>query len=277
MGFRGQILNYIYNQLCTKLIISEPNKSYQNSISGYEDLNWLQQSDNRIVAPTPGTDADKPYLAPRQSKLPEFNTPLRMLYNRPITQNDVAGLRIDPITKLPEIMTPSAFIHIVTAEKDLYFPSRRIPAEGRLNDQIEFLKIGIDCVLRDETVAIPGTNFGGNGKYWHDQIKLCQVPEPPNIDNIPSLQSITNYIVPYHKPINQQATGFVEDTERILCAGTLRNMVFKYGPNEESEAKVMNIILGIWGMLPDSENSPTDTVRCIFELEIHYPKVPGLC
>ena len=269
MGFRGQILNWIYNQLCINLLIDNPEESYQNAIN--PDLNNLKIGDktHQISITAPGNK----YLAPRQPKLLEFSTPLRRLYNRPTTQNDVTGLKVE--NGFPKVITPSAFIHIVTAEKDLYFPSRRIPAEGRLNDQIEFLKIGIDCVLRDETEPIAGTSFQGNGEFWKEQVKDC-------VDPIPPIETVNGYQPLYYRPINQQATDFVEDTERILSAGTLRNMVFQYGPpnpttNQQAEAKVMNVILGIWGMLPNSENSPTDTVRCIYELEIHYPKVPGLC
>ena len=39
------------------------------------------------------------------------------------------------------------------------------------------------------------------------------------------------------------------------------------------QADVRNVNLPRWGMLPDAENSPTDTIRCIFDLEIHYPKI----
>ena len=274
VGFREQLLNEIYNYLCMKLVIEQSEISYQNNIPGYSDLNRLKIGDenNRISVSTSGNT----YLVPRRPKLPEFNTPLRSLLNRPITQVDVAGLKVDS-SKKPLINTPSAFMHIVTAEKDLYFPSRRIPADGRIKDQIEFLKIGIDCVLRDETDPIIGTSFEGNGKYWHNQIKLCTdmtvVKELPDITGLSLPQG---YVVPYHKPINQQAVGFVEDTERILNAGTFRQHTYKYGPNEENEAVVMNVLLAIWGMLPDAENSPTDTVRCVYEFEIHYPKIPGI-
>lgn len=281
MGFRSKLLTWIYNQLC-QLIIDEPEISYQNDISGYSDLNNLNIGDKNSQISKIGSNVNNRYFAPRQPNT-NFNTPLRKLYNRPITQNDVSGLRTETKQRgnadltLPLINTPSAFLHIVTAEKDLYFPSRRIPAEGRLRDQIEFLKIGVDCVLRDETEPIPGTGFQGNGKFWKKQIEDCVDPIefPVTISTIPP--TTPPYRPLYYRSINHQAADFVEDTERILNATAVRDLRLSYGPNNEAEARVMNIILGIWGMLPDSENSPTDTVRCIFELEVHYPKVPGFC
>ena len=76
----------------------------------------------------------------------------------------------------------------------------------------------------------------------------------------------------YHKTINEQATGFVADMEYLLRPAGFGDRSFSFGPNDEYQAVVMNTNLAIWGMLPDSHNSPTDTVRCVFELEIHYPK-----
>ena len=267
IGFREQLLNYIYNQLCGQLVIPDPKSSYQNDINNDLDKLQLGNASTAISLQSSVANLGVRYLAPRQPN-GNFNTPLRCLYNRPITQVDIAGLRIDSNTKLPEVNTPSAFIHIVTAEKDLYFPSRRIPAEGTLKDQIEFLKIGIDCVLRDETEPIAGTNFKGNGKFWESQTRQCLDP--------PLLPKIRDYQPLYHKPINHQAVGFVEDTESILNAGSLRNLILKFGPGGQYQAVIMNVLLAVWGMLPDAENSPTDTVRCIYEFEIHYPKIYGL-
>ena len=121
----------------------------------------------------------------------------------------------------------------------------------------------------------------GNGKHWEEQKKLCNDIDLPSITGLPA-----NYQPQYHKTINQLATGFVQDVELLLNPGTIRDrpvpgmpaapdaiQTFNFGDMGQYQADVRNVNLPRWGMLPDAENAPTDTVRCIFDLEIHYPKI----
>ena len=72
----------------------------------------------------------------------------------------------------------------------------------------------------------------------------------------------------YHKTINQQAVGFIEDIESLLDASDLRfnseGKVYNFGSMGQYQAWIMDTSMAMWGMLPEAGNSPTDTVRsCI--------------
>ena len=302
MDFRSKILKRIEKKIITQLVIENPDEEYQNQIAGYENLDQLKlgaTNTDPITISSTGTT----YKAPRRPNLDGYNTPLRALHCRPIQSFDVTGLRASaPIgvaappgsrskskskSGLPG-MTPQAFLHIISGEKDIYWPQRNAPNVGRLDNQIEYLKIGIDCVLRDETGTDPAlkSEYPGNGEYWWEEILNGRDPM-----DLPSIQlqqlnpvnplapSPTNleYQPQYHKTINEQAVGFVTDMERLLNPGSIRlteqGTNYTFGPNNEYEAQILNTNLAIWGMLPEAGNAPTDTVRCIFELEVHYPKV----
>ena len=298
MGFREAILKLIEDQV-RKLIIPQPVMVCQNDIDGYQNLYQLKfsgpdasgpitKSSDHISIDSSGrvdqSSKMNSYLAPR---IPNagYSTPLRYLHCRPIQNWDVTGLRPGGArARGPDIRpisgAPTAFLHIITGEKDIYWPQRNNPAEGRLGDQIEYLKIAIYCVLRNEAEYEKASNTIGNGQLWNNQVNSGVSPSAlPEIDLIDTSQSIRTLFHPtrkyetfYHKTINQQAVGFVEDLESLLVVGPFRNQVYSYGLNHEKQARVMNTLLPIWGMLPDAGNSPTDTVRCVFELEIHYPK-----
>ena len=305
MGFREAILQYIEQQICDYLIIDEPDIPYQNQIAGYEDLNRLRNIESdpgTVLAPDlSGTNAYdmQSFLVPRRPK-DHFSTALRQLYCRPIKNFDSTGLR--QVKKLfrdrePILQTPTAFLHIISGEKDIYWPQRNRPATSRLNYQVEYLKVAIDCVFRDlsepqnELLIRPSDTAGempkpwlGNGKYWSDQKKACNNIDPIDISGLTGLPM--GYQPEYYKTINQQATGFVQDIESLLDPTDIRNrpvagmpsspdtaQTFNFGENNAFSADVRNTNLAIWGMLPESGNSPTDTVRCVFELEIHYPKI----
>ncbi len=304
MGFREAILLFIEKQLCDNLIIDEPDVPFQNQIAGYEDLNRLRDIGSNTALAAIGTNTydETSYLAPRRSN-GHFSTPLRRLYCRPIKNSDVTGILGSIGTfddKNPIFKTPSAFLHINGGEKDLYWPQRTRPAETRLGYQVEYLRVNIDCVFRDlsepqpELPMRPTVNDGempkswlGNGQYWEDQKKLCNVIQPININGLTGLPS--DYQPEYHKTINQLATGFVQDLESLLDPSDIRTrsdtpsgmppqpgQAFTFGEMGKYQADVRNVNLPRWGMLPDAENSPTDTIRCIFDLEIHYPKIYSL-
>ena len=290
-GFREAILEYIKKLICDNLVLQEdPEIRFQNDVEGYENLYRLKflGEDKKIILDFPSriittpTDTDKQnvFYAPRHPFKDGFNTSLRALYNRPLQNSDVTGLisgSESPFT----IRTPAVFIHIIDGEKDIYWPQRNNAVTSRLGYQVEYLKVAIDCVLRDETEAEPTLNILGNGSYWKDQTQKCiELPDLPQV----ILADGTSYQPTYHRTINDQAVGFVEDLELLLDPQEIRSrpipgmpsqseaQTFNFGPNGQYHADVRNTNLAIWGMLPDSQNSPTDTVRCIFELEIHYPK-----
>ena len=155
MGFREAILQFIERQICDHLIIDEPDVPYQNQIAGYENLNRLRDitSDPGIVLAPSGTNTyDKEsFLAPRRPK-GHFSTALRRLLCRPIKNFDTTGLRqVNSLfaDRKPIFKTPTAFLHIISGEKDIYWPQRNNPATSRLNYQVEYLKVAIDCVFRD--------------------------------------------------------------------------------------------------------------------------------
>ena len=305
MGFRETILKIIEEQVCKMVLNDDSDIAFQNDIPGYENLYALQpigpnkefqidpsimlpiirNSQNRLVTNSGGLlskeKIENSYKAPRIQNS-SFTSFIRRLYCRPIKNFDVTGLRpqsgrfskerIDPEDFDRQISnSPSAFLHIVTGEKDIYWPQRNNPAKSRLDDQVEYLKIAIDCVLKNEAEIDKAGGITGNGECWQKLTDRClPVPELPEIDLQNPLSG--KYRPEYHKTINQQATQFIEDVESLLVLGPFRNRTYRYGPNHEKEARVMNTNLAIWGMLPEASNSPTDTVRAVFELEIHYPK-----
>ena len=295
-AFRETILEYIRKQICDNLLLQEdPEIRFQNDVPGYENLYRLKflgenkkiilDFPSRIITTPTDTDKRNVFYAPRHTLIEGFNTPLRSIHNRPVQNSDVTGLI--PSSEPSIIGTPAAFIHIIGGEKDIYWPQRNRPTETRLNYQVEYLKVAIDCVLRDETEDESSLNILGNGDYWKDQVERCL--EPPPIPEV-LLADGRSYRSTYHKTINDQAVGFVEDLELLLNPASIRSrpvagmpmamtnsvQTFNFGPNGQYQADVRNTNLAIWGMLPDSQNSPTDTVRCIFELEIHYPKTYNL-
>lgn len=279
MGFREQILKKIEKQICENLVLEEdPFVRFQNDIPGYQELNRLRNiTSDHVLSLTGSTVKDHlSFLSPRKPQNSDYNSILRAFYCRPINQRDITGLERLSSTSKPLIETPSAFLSFNTSEKDIYWPQRNNPASARLKDQVEYMKINIDCVFRDETEGLGEPNYEGNGKYWKEQTRLCKDLNP--LDEItiqhPSNLAGQMYRPEYHKTINQQVAQFIEDIERLLNPNNLRTDTYKYGPSEQYEARVMNTNLAIWGMLPDSQNSPTDTVRAVFEVEVHYPKVP---
>ena len=275
-GFREAILNDIETRICNQLIIDEPTVEFQNDIAGYQNLYRLKFNQNdqvvigtqgNIPSVVPNSEKENAYMAPRRPKIDGYSTPLRKLYCRPITNKDVTGIR----NRGNRVLFPTAFVHIIDGEKDIYWPQRNNPVQGRLNHQVEYLKVAIDCVLRNEAEPDPATNTLGNGEYWKRLIE--QALPIPALDAIHLQGLLTGTYQPqYHRTINQQSVQFVQDLELLLQPETFRSRTYKYGLNDRFEASVMNVNLAIWGMLPDSQNSPTDTVRCVFELEIHYPK-----
>ena len=245
------------------------------------------------------------FLVPRRPN-DHFSTALRQLFCRPIKNFDATGLKqVNSVfaDRKPILHTPTAFLHIISGEKDIYWPQRNNPATSRLNYQVEYLKVAIDCVFRDLSepqVSLPirplvtdderPDDWFGNGEYWAEQKKACRFIDPIDIrDPVTGtdLSLPSGYQPEYYKTINEQAVGFVQDVESLLDPTDLRNrpnttnpsepaQAFKFGVNQEYSADVRNTNLAIWGMLPEAGNSPTDTVRCVFELEIHYPKIYSL-
>lgn len=278
MNFRNAVLNDIRKRICDHLIIPEPKVTFQNFISGYSNLDDLKfDRDTQEVQLSP-TNADGIFYAPRRANS-GFNTALRSVQDRPIKNFDVTGLRPASATGVPERIendpapAPTTFIHIVEARKDIDPPGRTNAQPGRLDQRIEYLELAIDCVLRDDTYQ-PETNRKGNGLLWKNQNDLCiPISELPEI-NLQSPETGT-YRTEYHKTINNQATGFVEDMESILNPGTQRRVV-NFGASMELEAVINNVIFTQWGMLPQSSNTPTDTVRCLFVIEIRYPTIYSL-
>ena len=257
------------------------------------------------------------YLAPRISN-PGYSTALRALHCRPIKNFDVTGLRhvqsqalpgrpprksdnpksrgvriIDVtggVDRGPVDNPPQAFLHIVSGEKDIDRPIRNTKRKARVDHQVEYMKVAIDCVFRDICTPQPEDHLLGNGKYWFNQIqKGFNPPEIPEIDLqspvlmpppnplSPTMPMMTTYTAEYHKTLNQQAVGFIEDIESLLDASDLRlnaeGQVYRFGPDNSYQAWIMDANLALWGMLPEAGNSPTDTVRSVFTIEIHYPKV----
>ena len=154
----------------------------------YEPLNNLKFGDSNT--PIDSTNSGSPFQAPRSPKSNLYNTPLRALHCRPINTLDVTGRKVNQqsgnsqsnscITDKP----PQAFLHIISGEKDIYWPQRDAPNIGRLSNQIEYLKVGIDCVFRDEATPQPADNIIGNGDYWYNQIcmgnELLPLPKGRN-------------------------------------------------------------------------------------------------
>ena len=101
-----------------------------------------------------------------------------------------------------------------------------------------------------------------------------------------AMPPVTTYEPQYHRTINQQAVQFVQDIESLLDPEDMKvdqqSNNYRFGPASVEypdgiyQAWVMNTNLAMWGMLPEAGNAPTDTVRCIFEFEVHYPKVYDL-
>ena len=327
-GFREQLLRIIEDDIIDNLVIQDLDEyPYQNDVPGYGNLYRLKftgldqegpilidtspdprlvrsgetiisgvSMDGRLEGPTgnpvPGTSTKNTFLAPRQPKA-GFSTTLANLFCRPIKNFDVTGLRPGGITGGPDrggcLESGTAFLHIIDGEKDIYWPQRNNPAAGRLDRQVEYLKIAIDCVFRD--LAEPqkdirdknGNYWIGNGKDWRNRIAMGNDPLPlqyiyltedrPTTPPSEDWQRTGEIYQPrYYRTINQQAVQFVEDVEMILNPDKFRKKPFRFGAEKQYEAVVMNTNLAVWGMLPEAGNSPTDTVRCVFELEIHYPK-----
>ena len=310
MGFREAILKEIEKRICMALIIPDQEIEYQNDVRGYTNLYKLQfTNDGKIKKdlmqpgnlsytdyvtsnPRPESDIGKykstSYLAPR---IPNtgYSTPLHALYCRPIQNLDITGLR--PIESRRGTTggpnrgkvnhTPTAFLHIIDGEKDIYWPQRNRTAKARVDHQVEYMKIAIDCVFRDKCHVQKADEITGNGEHWEKEIMACRPPPPIDVTGL-SLPS--GYQPQYNPTINEQAVRFVQDTELILNPQTM-NDIYTFGPNTASvgqpykgqyQAWVHNTNLAMWGMLPEAGGSPTDTVRTVFELEIHYPKVPGI-
>ena len=262
------------------------------------------------------------YLAPRPAN-PGYHTSLRALHCRPIKNFDVTGLRhtrsqaipgrldlsddnrsikVQPriisveggIDRGPVDNPPQAFLHIVSGEKDLDRPIRNTARKARLDHQVEYMKVAIDCVFRDICTPQPEDLIDGNGKYWLDQVQKGfsppEIPEielqppviMPSVPNplSPTMPMMTTYPAEYHKTLNQQAVGFIEDIESLLDHSDLRfnpeGQVYSFGPDNSYQAWIMDVNMAMWGMLPEAGNSPTDTVRSIFTIEIHYPKIYSL-
>ena len=193
MAWRQQILDYLEKQICSTLMVSNPDKQFENEINtGLDHLMVHNTGDIPVTLESSSVDElEDRFYVPRVP-MPcgdgeRRNTAIRYFFSRPIDDKNLTGYEAND-------RVPAVYLQVFGGRQDTGNYGMSTPEAGRLDHQIEYFTFIIHGVFRDRTydtsLTIPGNadkSWKGNGAIWKRLKDGCQfIPGLPDISGVPN-------------------------------------------------------------------------------------------
>ena len=283
MTWRKKVNQQIEERLSI-LLVDQPEYTFQNQVN--EGLNRVSISGTGqgplVLGANPYEFPEHRYWAPR-IPCTGYNTPIRWIISGNLSGEDFTGEQAFR-------RTPSLAVQVYSGEES--------GNPGRNTHQSEVMQFLIHGIFRDctrpevETLVNPENEkpfkWLGNGYDW--QKKKEGFRRIQNLDDFIRDQSKKfpekpiNHFPRWHRTMNEQSIDFVDDVQRVLNVGYMRNIrvddlskpdaqPISTTDLMENDAFVVNMRWGKWGLLK-MDNSPDIFVTSIpLFIQVSYPKV----